>query len=86
MEVGLIQLSTGSPALPPAGTRPEAMPPATAPRQYGTMTDEAANRAPNSRRLRRVTTDLRNAKLAPRKTMPRAAMVSGTNRVSVMEA
>ena len=30
----------GSPALPPAGTRPEAMPPTTAPRQKGTSTDE----------------------------------------------
>ena len=46
IEVGLIQLSTGSPASPPAGTRPEAMPPATAPMQYGTRTeDECESRA-----------------------------------------
>ena len=54
--------------------------------QYGTRTDEAANAAPNIRRLRRVTTDLRNAKLAPRRTMPSAAMVRGTNSVNVIEA
>ncbi len=33
IDVGLIQLFTGSPACPPAGTRPEAIPPATAPKQ-----------------------------------------------------
>ena len=44
IDVGLIQLSTGSPARPPAGTRPEAIPPATAPMQYGTSTEESGER------------------------------------------
>ena len=35
IDVGLTQLDHGSPALPPAGTRPEAIAPATAPMQYG---------------------------------------------------
>ena len=87
IEVGLSQLSTGSPAWPPAGTRPEAMPPATAPMQNGTSTDESANAAAeDAGGSAASTTDLRNAKLAPRRTMPRAAMVSGTNSVSMIEA
>ena len=32
-DVGLTQLCSGSPARPPAGTRPDAMPPAMAPKQ-----------------------------------------------------
>src|SRR5687767_5550128 len=85
-EVGLIQLSTGSPAWPPAGTLPEAIPPTIAPMQYGTSTDETANPAPKMRRYRVETTALRKAKLAPRSTIPRAAIISGTNSVSVIEA
>ena len=84
--MGLTQLCQGSPASPPAGTRPVAMPPATLPMQYGTITDEMANAAPKLRRSRVRKTDLRNAKLAPRSTMPNAAMVSGTKRVRVIEA
>ncbi len=38
------------------------------------------------RRVPTVTTPLRNAKLAPRMTMPSAAMVNGTNSVSVIDA
>ncbi len=72
--------------MPPDGTRPEAMPPTTAPRKYGTSTDESAKAAPKLRRSRVRNTDLRNAKDAPRSTMPKAARVSGTNRVSVIEA
>ena len=49
--VGLTQLDHGSPALPPAGTWPDAIAPATAPMQYGTSTDEIANAAPKLRRL-----------------------------------
>src|SRR6476646_294743 len=86
MEVGLSQLLHGSPALPPAGTRPEATPPATAPRQKGTSTDERAKAAPKLRRSRVRNTVLRNAKLEPRSTMPNAARVSGTNKVSVIDA
>ena len=84
--MGLTQLLQGSPALPPEGTRPEAMLPTTAPRQYGTSTDESANAAPKLRWSRVRKTALRNAKLAPRSTMPSAARVSGTNRVSMIEA
>src|SRR3954468_21565425 len=51
IDVGLIQLDQGSPALPPAGTRPEAIAPATAPMQNGTITDDAANAAPKLRWL-----------------------------------
>ena len=54
--------------------------------QNGTSTEEIANAPPKIRRKRSVVTDLRNAKLAPRRTMPRAAMVSGTNMVSQIEA
>ena len=82
----MIQLVHGSPATPPAGTRPDAIAPTTAPMQYGTITDESANAAPKLRfELVRVTA-LRNAKPEPRSTMPRAAIVSGTNTVSVIDA
>src|SRR4051812_34187045 len=84
--VGLIQLSHGSPALPPDGTRPEAIAPATAPMQNGTSTDESANAAPKLRWSRVRNTTLRNAKLEPRSTIPSAAKVRGTNRVSMMDA
>src|SRR3954447_19986720 len=61
IDVGLIQLVTGSPASPPAGTRPEAIAPATDPMQYGTSTDDNANAAPKLRRSRVRNTALRNA-------------------------
>ena len=54
--------------------------------QYGTSTEERANAAPKTRRFRVVTTALRKAKLAPRSTIPRAAIISGTNSVSVIDA
>ena len=82
----MTQLDHGSPACPPAGTRPEAIPPATAPKQYGTSTEESANAAPKLRRSRVRKTVLRKAKLEPRSTIPNAAIVSGTNSVSVIEA
>ena len=72
--------------MPPAGTRPDAIAPATAPMQYGTSTDEIAKIAPKSRRSDVRKTLLRNAKLEPRSTMPSAASVSGTNSVSVIDA
>src|SRR6478672_10895764 len=86
MDVGLIQLDHGSPALPPEGTRSDAIAPATAPMQNGTSTDDIANAAPKLRRSQVVNTDLRNAKLAPRITMPNAASVNGTKRVRVIDA
>src|SRR5262252_276978 len=86
IEVGFTQLDHGSPALPPAGTRPDAMAPATAPMQYGTSTEENANAAPKLRWLDVRWTSLRNANPAPRNTMPRAASDSGTNNVNVIDA
>src|ERR1700688_673397 len=47
-EVGLIHEPTRSP-YPPAGTRPEAMAPATVPRKNGVISDEPAKIAPNKR-------------------------------------
>ena len=55
------------------------MAPATAPKQYGTSTDDRAKAAPKLRRSRVRNTVLRKAKLEPRSTMPNAASVSGTN-------
>jgi hypothetical protein len=86
IDVGFTQLDQGSPASPPAGTRPEAMAPATVPMKNGTSTDEMAKAAPKLRRSRVRNTALRKAKLAPRSTMPSAANVSGTNSVRVIEA
>src|SRR5687768_6161057 len=86
MEVGLTQVSQGSPAFPPDGTRPDAMPPTIAPRQYGTRIEEIAKAAPKLRRSRVRNTAFLKAKLAPRSTMPRAASVNGTKRVSVIDA
>ena len=54
--------------------------------QYGTSTEEMPNAAPKMRWYRVVTTALRKAKLAQRSTMPRAAIISGTNSVSMIEA
>ena len=61
------------------------MAPATAPMANGTMTEDTANTAPNRRCWAVRNTVLRKAKLAPRSTMPNAAMLRGTNRVWVME-
>ena len=46
IEVGFTQLDQGSPAFPPAGTRPEAIAPAIAPMQYGTSTDDEREQGP----------------------------------------
>src|ERR1044072_2482276 len=62
------------------------MAPATAPMQYGTRIDEDAKAAPKFRRDDVRCTSLRNAKLEPRRTMPSAARLRGTKRVSVIEA
>src|SRR4051794_9199406 len=83
---GFSQLVHGSPALPPAGTRPDAMAPATAPMQNGTSTDDDAKAAPKLRWLDVRVTSLRKANEEPRNTMPSAAIESGTNSVSVIEA
>src|SRR3982074_3074561 len=86
IEVGLIQLSQGSPAMPPDGTRPDAIDPATAPMQNGTSTDDTANAAPKLRRSLVRNTALRNAKLEPRMTIPSAARDNGTKSVRVIDA
>ena len=86
IDVGLIQLVHGSPATPPAGTRPDAIAPATAPMQNGTSTEDIANAAPKLRWSRVRNTALRKAKLDPRSTIPSAARVSGTNSVSMIDA
>src|SRR6516165_2688988 len=86
IDVGLIQLDHESPARPPAGTRPEAMAPAMAPMQYGTRTDDIAKAAPKVRCSALRNTTLRNAKLDPRKTIPSATSVNGTNNVSPIDA
>ena len=87
IDVGLTQLAHGSPASPPAGTRPGGDR-ARRPRPCSTARapTRAANAAPKLRRSRVRNTALRNAKLEPRSTMPSAASVSGTNSVSVIEA
>src|SRR6266404_5059859 len=85
-EVGLTQLDHKGPAMPPVGTRPEAIAPAMAPMQYGTRIEEVANAAPKFRRLEVRVTCSRNAKLEPRRTMPSPAIDSGTNNVSPTDA
>ena len=80
-ETGFHQLVTASPVPIPGGTRPDATPPATAPRKNGVMTEEAANAAPNRRRCQTCVTVLRNANAEPRTMIPNAARVSGMYRV-----
>jgi hypothetical protein len=75
--VGFHQLVTTLPASSPAGTRPDATPPTTAPRKKGVMTDESANVAPNNRCAGNVVDALRNANAPPRRMIPIAAPVSG---------
>ena len=83
----MIQLSTGSPASPPAGTRPVAMAPAIAPKQYGTSKRADANAAPKATAVAgRGAPSCGTRSSAPRSTMPSAARVSGTNRVRVIDA
>src|SRR3954464_6686473 len=85
MDVGLIHDPTRSP-YPSAGTRPDAMAPAAAPRKNGGITDDAAKIAPKRRACAKVSAYLRNAKVAPRKTIPASARRSGINRVVVAAA
>ncbi len=66
-----------------AGTRPDAIAPITVPMKNGTMREENANAAPNSRCQRSAWTSLRNAKPAPRSTIPNAASHSGSAAAEV---
>ncbi len=74
--MGLSQLVIGSPC-PAVGTRPDAMPPATAPKQNGVITEELAKAMPLRRCSAVRIETLRNANPEPRSTMPNAAMPSG---------
>ena len=57
------------------------MAPTTVPRKNGVSTDEIANRLVAMRSARCRATTSPNANPAPRSTMPRAARLSGMNRV-----
>ena len=85
-EVGFHQLPISSPSALPGGTRPEATAPATVPRKNGVSTLERAKAAPNSRLRVSSSTDLRNAKAAPRAMIPTAARVRGMYKVEAMAA
>ena len=84
-ELPFTQLVSRSPS-PSAGTRPDAIPPTTVPMKNGVSSDDSANIAPNARRCSTGSTALRNAKPAPRRTIPSAASVSGTNSVDMIAA
>ena len=77
----------GSPAFPPAGTRPDAMAPAIAPKQYGTITDEMANSGAEGPPVARAEHRLaeREAR-APQHDAERGDRRAGTKSVSVIEA
>jgi hypothetical protein len=84
-DVGFSQLLIGSPC-PVPGTRPEATAPATAPKQYGVMTDDDAKATP-LRRCSAVRMDtFRKANPEPRNTMPKAAIPIGTYSVVMIAA
>src|SRR5258708_14615139 len=84
-EVGLTHELIRSP-YPRAGTRPEAIAPATVPKKNGAISDDAAKIAPNNLAWLKVSAYLRNAKLAPRNTIPASASINGMNRVVVAAA
>src|SRR5213595_377306 len=85
IDVGSTQLDTARDA-PFVGTRPEATPPATAPKKNGVTTDESAKAAPYVRWTGVRTDTRRNANPAPRSTMPNAASPIGTYSVSMIDA
>ena len=72
--------------MPVAGTRPDAIAPTTAPRKNGVISEEPANTTPNNRAWPSVAAYLRNAKPAPRSTMPSSARNSGTASVLMVAA
>ena len=83
-ESGLSQLVTASPAALPVGTRPPAIAPTTVPMKNGVSSDAKPNDDWASARPRKRPAVLWNANPAPRKTMPRAARLSGMNSVEKM--
>src|ERR1700682_33894 len=84
-DVGLSQDLIWSP-YPPAGTRPDAIAPTTVPRKNGVISDDPVKIAPNNLAWVKVSAYLRNAKLAPRNTIPASASIRGMNRVVVAAA
>jgi hypothetical protein len=85
MEVVVSQLAHTSPR-PSAGTRPDAMAPATQPRKNGVINDDPAKTTPNRRAWARVSEYLRKAKAAPRSTIPSRARSIGMISVLIAEA
>ena len=85
-ETGLSQLVTGSPAALPGGTRSDAIAPTTVPMKNGVSSDERPNRRSARSRpaVRRAV--LWNANPEPRRTMPKAARLSGMNSVEKIAA
>ena len=77
-DVGFSQLSHGSPVALPIPTRPEAIPPSTAPKQNGISTEAVANSVPSTRASFIVAAWPRSANAVPRKMIPIAARNSGT--------
>jgi hypothetical protein len=71
---------------PPVGTRPDAIAPATVPRKNGVITEDAAKIKPKNLVFSKEAVYLRNAKLAPRKTIPAKASMSGMNSVVIAAA
>jgi hypothetical protein len=62
------------------------MAPATVPKKNGVISEDPAKMAPNRRAWRNVAAYLRNAKPAPRSTIPARASVNGVNSVVVAAA
>ena len=81
IESGLSQLVTLSPAAFPTGTRPPAMAPTTVPMKNGVRIELSPKISPAASRPRARRAVWWNANPDPRSTMPRAASVSGMNRV-----
>ncbi len=84
--MGLSHEVHGSPAALPSGTRPEATPPATAPRKNGVISDAPAKAAPKNLAPASVAAHLRKAKPLPLKMIPKAAAVSGIHIVEAIDA
>ena len=84
-DVGLSHDDQTSPR-PSAGTRPDATAPATVPRKNGVISDAPAKTTPNSRACAIVAAYLRNAKAAPRSTMPSSANSIGKIKVFMAAA
>ena len=76
-DVGFSHESIGSPVALPIPTRPDAIPPSTAPNENGISTEALANSAPSTRASLIVAAWPRSTNAVPRKMIPIAAMKSG---------